>query len=204
MIDWTELLGQWPEEVLESDNISPTQLIATFTSEGGAAMRWGMIPNWSREVSNKYATFNARIESVASKPTFKHAWNNTQRCIVPALGYYEWRTEAGAKQPYFIHAESPLLMAGLYEPARGDDIPASCTILTKAANPLLSELHTRMPVMLEVEGIGQWFNGDEETSLAIANADPDLSIRYHAVSKKVNNSRNQGPDLIEAIELGAA
>ena len=110
MLDWAELLGDWPDEVVQSDNVSPTQSIAVFTHEGGAAMRWGMVPNWSREVTSKYATFNARIESVADKPTFKHAWKNAQRCIVPALGYYEWRTEAGSKQPYFIHGQSPLLL----------------------------------------------------------------------------------------------
>jgi len=201
MLDWSALLGDWPEAIPESNNIAPSQFIVTFCSEGGAAMRWGLIPSWSNEVSGKYSTFNARIESIAEKPTFRHAWGHSQRCLVPALGYYEWRSEPGGKQPYFIFSpDQPLFFAGLFEPARGDLIPASCTILTQAARPDIAEIHTRMPVMLTLDHSQDWFESSAEQAMDLVLAEAGPGLKFHLVSKKVNNARNEGDDLIEPMD----
>lgn len=115
MRDWADILGEWPANVTLGYNITPSQTIPIFTASGGLVARWGLIPSWSNKASNKYATFNARIESITEKPTFRGAWGSRQRCLIPALGYCEWKTEHGTNQPYFVVAvdKSPLVFAGL-------------------------------------------------------------------------------------------
>jgi putative SOS response-associated peptidase YedK len=58
-------------------------------------MRWGLIPGWWKKTAKEVpSTFNVRAETVAEKPMFRSAFKRT-RCIVPASGYYEWRTRGG-------------------------------------------------------------------------------------------------------------
>src|SRR3984957_7313173 len=72
------------------------------------AVRWGLIPSWAKDLSGAGRLINARAETVAVKPSFRNAFAR-RRCLIPADGYYEWRTienPAGGKprkQPYFIH-----------------------------------------------------------------------------------------------------
>lgn len=202
MLDWSALLGDWPEQVLESHNIAPSQLIAGFTDVGGLALRWGLIPPWSEEASSKYATFNARLETVALKPAFRHAWQQGNRCLIPALGYYEWKTSESGKQPYFICRTDgqPLLFAGLYEPDR-ETIPASCTVLTRPATGDLVAIHPRMPVTLSLEDGRDWLQTDVEEGRSLLEKPITLGIQSFPVSRRVNNARNEGDDLVRAIEL---
>jgi len=78
-------------------------------------MRWGMIPSWSKSFDSKYATFNARIETVDEKPTFRNALKNAQRCLIPMAGYYEWSGAKGSKQPFYItdRETGGMVVAGL-------------------------------------------------------------------------------------------
>ena len=85
--------AEFLEEVAIGYNIAPTQMIPVVTKEGWLATRWGMIAPWSSEISSRFATFNARNETVAEKATFRGAWKEGQRCAIPALGYYEWKKE---------------------------------------------------------------------------------------------------------------
>jgi putative SOS response-associated peptidase YedK len=174
-------------------NIAPTQSIPIVCSDGWLAARWGMIAPWADEISTKFATFNARSETIAEKATFRGAWKKGQRCIVPAIGYYEWKKEGEAKQPYFVRSENetPLFFGGLYEPSRGD-IPASCTIITLPACESLAPLHQRMPLMISSNSINPWIlEGTQQTQTPATFFTP--------VPKAVNNVRNQGSELIQSI-----
>ncbi|MBL4820896.1 MAG: SOS response-associated peptidase [Gammaproteobacteria bacterium] len=205
MLDWSALLGDWPEEIPQSNNISPGQLIAAFTVDGSKAMRWGLIPSWSDEVSGKYSTFNARIETISSKPAFRHAWSECQRCLIPALGYFEWRTLQSGKQPYFIRSSEtkPLFFAGLYESAREQKIPSSCSILTQPARSDLAGVHPRMPVILPLDFRQSWFESSPEQAMELARADHHLALQFYPVSKKVNNARNEAEDLVDPMDISA-
>jgi len=198
MLDWSALLGDWPEDVPESHNIAPGQMIAGFTLDGGHAMRWGLIPGWSDDTSGKYSTFNARIETVASKPAYRGAWRHANRCLLPALGYYEWQKQPAGKQPYFICSDEkqPILFAGLYEPARNIEIPMSCTMLTCAAREDLASIHPRMPIMFTIEQGKDWLQMDLGQAAEMIRQVTELPIQSYAVSTRVNNASNEGPDLI--------
>lgn len=201
MLDWSALLGDWPEEIPESHNIAPGQMVAGFTANGGHAMCWGLIPAWSDDTSGKYSTFNARVETVASKPAYRGAWRHGNRCLLPALGYYEWQKQTAGKQPFFIRSEAgqPLLFAGLYEPGRNDSIPMSCTMLTCAAREDLAAIHPRMPVLFDIEQGRDWLRADLAQAAGMIGQSTGLAIESYAVDTRVNNARNDGDDLIEPL-----
>ncbi len=137
---WADILEDWPTDVTLGYNIAPTRTVPAFyqdreqDSTRGIGMRWGLVPAWSREINPKFATFNARSETMAEKPTFRTAWKKSQTCLVPALGYYEWQGPKGNKQPYFIRMKNrePLVMAGLWDCWKQDqEVLFSCTIITR-------------------------------------------------------------------------
>jgi putative SOS response-associated peptidase YedK len=81
-------------------------------------MRWGLIPRWwSKTIKDaKIATFNARAETIETKPFFRDAFKRT-RCLIPMSGYYEWQDASGGKQPCISRREmarrsSPLPVFG--------------------------------------------------------------------------------------------
>jgi putative SOS response-associated peptidase YedK len=84
-------------------------------------LRWGLIPNWAKDPSIGAKLNNARGESVAEKPSFRDAFKR-RRCLIPASGFYEWKTEGQVKQPYFISNNSgeALALAGLWESWRDE------------------------------------------------------------------------------------
>lgn len=193
----------WPTNIRLSFNVAPTSIIPAFLEDGGQAMRWSLTPPWAKE-TNKYATFNARLESGAEKPAFRHAWRSSQRCLIPAQGYYEWRTENGAKQPYFVRAASgePLVFAGRYEPAPQDGEFASCTILTRPAAPSLESLHTRMPIMFSTEACGDWFEATPKDAVELAGRILPSELLIYPVSRQVNKPGFDDSQCVEKTSLG--
>ena len=197
MVGWTERLKEWPS-VNQRFNVAPTTQVAAFRNTAGEAMRWGMIPSWSNSFESKYATFNARIETVDEKPTFRNAWKQSQRCLIPMAGYYEWSGAKGGKTPFYITDRDTggMVVAGLYE-SWGDD-HLSCTILTMPANDQLVHIHPRMPIMLTPESADNWLNGDADKQSLVGSEPPN--VIYYPVSKAVGNVRNDTPELMEPID----
>lgn len=195
---WVDLLRQWPLDLVTGYNVAPTQQVPVVIGEGVHAMRWGLVPAWSKEDAPRFATFNARLESVAEKPAFRNAWRNRQNCLVPVLGYYEWIGDGGRKQPYFVHHPDgePLVMAGLWE-QRGEQL--SFTVLTEQATAPMAGLHHRMPVMCSLEHAEAWLVGEYRFE-PVATTELRVPMAYYPVSPAVNNARNQGPALIEPLE----
>jgi putative SOS response-associated peptidase YedK len=101
-------------------NIAPTQKapILAHADNGYTikATRWGLVPPWAKDEKIGSNLINARVETAADKPSFRAAFGK-RRCLLPASGYFEWKGEAGHKQPYFIHAPEghALMFAGLWE-----------------------------------------------------------------------------------------
>jgi putative SOS response-associated peptidase YedK len=197
-----------------SFNIGPTQRIDGVAHHDGARVleryRWGLLPGWAKDASFASKTFNARAETVATKPSFRSAYKR-RRLLVPVDGFYEWdRRAPGKPQPhYFTRADGdPLVFAGLHEswrdPAGGDDAPViqSATVITTAAGPDMDEIHDRMPVILEQATFDLWLSDDEEELDAVGallQAAPPGTISHVPVDRAVGNVRNDGPSLIEPV-----
>jgi putative SOS response-associated peptidase YedK len=196
MVGWANELKEWPD-IKPSFNRAPTTQVAAFRSPYGESMRWGMIPGWSNTFDSKYATFNARIETVAEKPTFRNAWAKSQRCLVPMAGYYEWVGSKGNKQAMYITDRNAggLVTAGLYEPW-GKEGQLSCTILTMPADNELGQVHPRMPIMLRPEAADAWLTG---AGNVIEFQRPE--VVFHPVSNAVGNVRNDQEELIQPTDI---
>ncbi len=182
------------------------------------SLKWGLVPFWAKDPSIGNRMINARMETVHEKPAFRRAFAS-RRCLLPADGYYEWyateqKTKAGrpVKQPFFIHPADGgvLAMAGLYEiwrdPTREDDDPArfswTCTVLTTTAEDAVGHIHDRMPLLVEPERYAAWLDPavsavDELTRLLVPAAPGRLEA--YPVSTLVNNVRNNGPELLDAL-----
>ena len=119
-LEHTEPLGLNP-----SYNIAPSQSIPIIrdseTNREMVMARWGLIPGWSKESKTKYSTINARIESVAAKPTYRTPFKR-QRCLIPADGFYEWKQVEGNKVPHHIRLKDGKVFAfaGLWDHWEGD------------------------------------------------------------------------------------
>ncbi|MFN0217940.1 MAG: SOS response-associated peptidase [Hyphomicrobium sp.] len=187
-------------------NIAPTQPVhfvqQSQSGERTAGLaRWGLIPSWVKDPRTFSTLINARMESVAEKPSFRAAFRH-RRCLIPADGFYEWTGDAGSKQPHLIRLKNRDLFAfaGLWENwlgADGSEIE-TVAILTTAANADMTEIHDRMPVILQRDAYEGWLDCRSGTSLHAADLLaplPNGLLDAMAVSRKLNNSRFEGPEL---------
>jgi putative SOS response-associated peptidase YedK len=199
-------------DVVPRYNIAPTQPVAAIWEAHGRReahfARWGLVPGWVKDPREFPLLVNARVETMSEKPAFRDALKHG-RCIIPASGYYEWHTNPDkTKQPYYITMEDgrPMALAGLYASwmgPNGEEIDSVATI-TVAANAQLSEVHDRMPAILEGEAIDHWLNvrdvrAHEAGQLALPL--PDGALKFHPVSTRVNSARDDDPGLIEPAEI---
>jgi putative SOS response-associated peptidase YedK len=197
----------------EAYNFAPTQagwVLAAPHGEGCEVlqkMRWGLVPYWSRDAKIAYSTINARIESADSKPAFRDAWKR-RRCLVPASGYYEWKGEGTAKQPWYVrHDDAPAMMfGGLWERWNAPDgtVLQTYSIVTMAAAGPVSSLHDRMPLILPPALQRDWVFGTPQQATELALAAPEPPLHFHPVGKAVGNVRNQGPELVLPVAAGGA
>lgn len=204
--DFLNLVFDGLPEMPPSYNVAPTHTVPIVRlADSGwrelAAARWGLVPPWSKEPLSGPPLFNARSETAAAKPAFRDALRQ-HRCVVPVSGFYEWSRCGDHKQPHYITRadESIMLLAGLWaiRPATNAD-PAveSMTILTTPANAFMARMHDRMPAIIERADVETWLDPrsppDTITSL-LAPAPSDM-LREHPVSTRVNNARNNDPQL---------
>ena len=202
-------------EVEPRYNIAPTQFIAAVRETGGprelAMLYWGLVPSWAKEKAIGARMINARSETLAEKPSFRSAFRR-RRCLVLADGYYEWQRSGAVKQPYYIGFAdgAPFGMAGLWErwsdPASGEPLE-SCCIVTTTPAASVAHVHDRMPVIIPADAYAEWLDPRNESTdrlarLLVPCTRPDILAR--PVSRRVNDARNQGPDLIELLAAPAS
>lgn len=195
-------------------NIAPSQPAHIVRLDGQGRrelvlVRWGLIPSWVKDPRDFTMLINARSETAAEKPSFRAAMRH-RRCLIPTDGFYEWTGAAGAKVPHLIRPRSDgrnttlMAMAGLYEHwlgADGSEIE-SMAILTTSANRTMATLHDRMPVILPSDHFDAWLDtrpGTAATVLGMLNPAPDDLLEIIEVSRKLNNPRNEGPEVQERV-----
>jgi putative SOS response-associated peptidase YedK len=187
-------------------NVAPTQTLPVIVRNSPnhvAMMRWGLIPSWAKDASIGSRMINARAETVAEKPAYRKPLRS-QRCLVPATGFFEWKQEDDGKTPYFIHLpdESLFAFAGLYDTWRDPDgqMVQSYTILTTAPNALMVGIHNRMPVILRHEDEDEWLdpaNAEPEQLLPLLRPYPAEEMAAYPVSRLVNSPQHDTPLVLE-------
>jgi putative SOS response-associated peptidase YedK len=149
--------------------------------------------------------FNARAETLSSSPAFRDAFVR-KRCLVPVDGFYEWKREGTARQPFLIGRADglPLTLAGLWsgwrDPAT-ERVVRTFTIITSGPNDQMVDIHNRMPVVVPEELWPMWLDplADRSELRAILEPNDDTTLLVRPVSRLVNNVRNDGPALIEPM-----
>ena len=194
---WDALFAKWPDTALRY-NLAPGEPITAFRSNHGETMRWGLIPTWAKEFESSYPTFDAQIETIESKASFKSAWKKSQRCLIPIAGYYEWKGEKGNKQPYYVtdRFSGGLVVAGIYESWKLDKF-LSCAMLTKESDQALSDLHPRLPILLTPESAYDWLNCTDNLDINEITKIVRPKLSYYKVGKVVGNTDIDNPNLIE-------
>lgn len=200
-------------------NVAPTTTIAAVVArhdEPGdrairrvRSMRWGLLPPWVKADAEgrpkpTSLLINARAETLTSSPAFR-ASAPAQRCLVPMDGYYEWMPspDPGPKTPFYMSRRdgAPILVGGLWSAWRPDETSApilTCAIVTTDAVGDLSEIHNRMPLMLDDNNWDRWLNPDDSAPEDLLAARADISgIAIRKVSRLVNRVANNSAELLE-------
>jgi len=173
-------------------------------------MRWGLVPTWSKDRNGGAKMINARSETAATKPAYRDSMAR-RRCILPADGWFEWKREGGAKEPFYVTNpdDSSLAMAGLWTAWRDPNEPDSpwlitCAVLTTDAFGPLAEIHERMPLVLPRESFEEWLAPDKGSDDVAELLKPSQEIvsrfELRPVSTAVNSIRNNGPELLVRAE----
>ena len=203
----------WDDDWNPRYNIAPTQPVPVIRQHPKepvrqiSLMKWGLIPNWARDVSIAGSTINAKSETAASKPAFREPLR-LRRCLIPADAFYEWKKDGSAKQPYSFEVDSGELFAfaGLWDgwkDANGHWI-RTCSILTTTPNAVTAAVHDRMPVILDPDSYGAWLDPGMQNVTAISELLKPLDarrMRCYPVSARVNHAANDDEECSRPVEL---
>ncbi|OKP88738.1 SOS response-associated peptidase [Paenibacillus sp. P32E] len=190
-------------------NAAPMQNLPAVIHDGKqnrlGELRWGLVPSWSKDDKQGSKMINARQESLQDKPSFRNLISS-RRCIIPADGFYEWKRQAGNKQPMRIVMKSGELfsMAGLYDiwmDTSGNRL-GTCTIITTGPNRLMADIHDRMPVILSREAESEWLdrnNHEVPNLMKLLRPYAAEEMRAYPVSAAVGNVRNDYKALVDEV-----
>ena len=189
-------------------NGCPTQDFAAVRRAGEepavTKLRWGLVPRWAKESKIGARMINARSETVHEKPAFRSAFRR-RRCVIPVNGWFEWRREGGARQPYRIRPGDAEVfsLAGLWERwEKGEEPLETFTILTTAASPALADIHHRQPVIVEDGAVDEWLDPvcPAGRLVEIVRGPYEGPFDRWPVSRAVNDARNDSPELVHPVE----
>jgi putative SOS response-associated peptidase YedK len=201
-------------------NVAPTlpvQVIRTARDSPAWELteaRWGFIPAWWKQPKPPGKSFNARVEDAAAKPMWRDAYAR-MRCLVPAVGWYEWNAVESAdretgeiavrRQPHYLHRPDGKLacFAGLlsYRKEEGKEGFLTCAILTREASASVSEVHHRMPVVLQDTELGHWLDRSLVRPEAVAAMIDGAqgAFVHHPVTPRLNAAKTDEPDFIAPL-----
>ena len=160
-------------------------------------LKWGLIPSWTRGIDQasiiRYKTFNARAESIDTKPSFSSAFSS-KRCIIPVKGFFEWQHVGNEKIPWYIYnAENDT-----------GEVFSTFSIITTDANDLMAGIHNsgkRMPVILNNSSETRWLDLSvaKEDALGFLSPCPSDNLKAHTISPLINSriSDRNTPELIQ-------
>jgi putative SOS response-associated peptidase YedK len=162
-------------------------------------LKWGLIPSWVRNETDaeeiRLKTFNARAESIESKPSFSSSFK-TRRCIIPVKGFYEWQHTAKGKIPWYICGSDDeiLSLAGLFSEwvrSATGEVLSTFTVITTDANEIMAEIHNSK----------KWIDLSIPASeaLGLLRPSPEEMLKAHTISPLVNNryANRNTPEVIK-------
>ena len=161
--------------------IRPTDTAVVFRRHGEgvelARLRWGLVPWFHRGSVKawKFATFNARAETVKTARSFSGPFAR-RRCLIAVDGFVEWRGEGKPKPKFYIDRRDsvPICFAGLWDRCETEDAGTveSFTMVTQPPGAL-SDVHDRAPVILLQADWARWLDVTANVDDLLTAAPPD-------------------------------
>ena len=213
--DAYQSLAGWRFPGASNHNTAPTESAWIIRADGDGALtaaeaKWWLTPYWSQVPTPRYATFNARVETLTTSRTFREPFRR-RRCVVPVSGFYEWRkrlqpglfgddaegsdSPSGAGQPYYIRPrDGAMLLAGVWDRwRRGEASFDSFAIVTTEASEKLAFLHHRQPLLLAAADARVWLDAAVDSGELAGLLAPRVPVELLAapVSRLVGDARNK-------------
>ena len=163
-------------------------------------LKWGLIPSWTKTIADanviRFKTFNARSESIDSKPSFSSSFK-TRRCIIPVKGFFEWQHVGKEKIPWYIYhnGNEIISFAGLYDEWTSNNTGETLTtftVITTSANEMMAEIHNsamRMPAILDKKSESLWIDLTASSTelMNLLKPSPSEILAAHTVGPMVND-----------------
>ena len=165
---------------------------------------WGFERSWIKKNPSKSYIYNARLENIVKKETFKNIFYS-QRCLVPVSGFYEWSGSKNNRNPYYIKdiKKNIIYFAGLWEERRSavnysknntrkdQDVEYAFLILTVDSTKPLKNIHHRMPVTVDYNFYDMWLSG-VGTEYSSKVFEKNINYEIMPVNKKINKINYKG------------
>jgi putative SOS response-associated peptidase YedK len=218
-----ELENRYGATFLDPDKYSPSYYYHAFSlpelpaicsgrTDEIRLLKWGLIPRWVRNKTDadeiRLKTFNARAESIDTKPSFSASFAS-KRCIIPVKGFFEWQHRGEKKIPWYICSfkDEIISLAGLWDEwveSSTGEMFSTFTIVTSDANDLMADIHNskkRMPVILDRKTEKLWINLETSKKDSLEFLKPCTSEILNAwtISDLVNrkSSDRNTPDILK-------
>ncbi|WP_114689356.1 SOS response-associated peptidase [Polynucleobacter necessarius] len=152
--------------------------------------RFGLLPSWAKEETFGRKTYNARVETVAEKPSYKNAWIKRHYALALADAFYApcYESDKAVRTAIKQANNDPMAIASIWdtwtEPDTGKLI-VSFSILTMNADihPVIKRMNKpadekRTVIPLRPKLFKAWLNATPEEAevLLQLNSIPDLTI----------------------------
>lgn len=169
LVEWSFAITDRLQQAALREDVYPMQAAPVITSQDPNTAdlgAFGLVPHWAEPKLGRM-TYNARSETVASKPSFRSAWRNAQLAAIPVQAFYEPCYETGKAVRHSIGRKDgePFFLAGLYE-RRMDDpgiTRLSFTMITisGSGHPIMQRMHgtddeKRSVVVLSRDQVTDW------------------------------------------------
>lgn len=219
--DWGQVhFPRWHDDQhrnwqIERFNIAPSQKATVCLADRNngtikvTQMRWGF--NFQNGTGKWSTLTNARAETIGQRVAFADAFRY-RRCLVPADGFYEWKRFGRNKQPYYFSFAGPsaFAMAAIWEEPLGSQREPNqdlrFCVLTTSANEQVSDVHHRMPVILEPPCYHSWLcpqTTDDASIQGLLQPLTSQTLRRWPVSTLVNRVTSDSPACIQEIDSPA-
>ncbi|TAH26428.1 MAG: SOS response-associated peptidase [Cytophagales bacterium] len=196
--------ARFPKETTVRYNVAPTQKMSILRNNKeseGDFWKWGLIPSWSINDAAGANLINIRSENLFSKNTFKNLVQS-QRCLIPADGFYEWKKELKSRIPYrfTLPDESIFSFAGIWDEWQYEDGSKIGTfgIITREAIGEIKDIHDRMPVILNRDAEKIWLHAllSENDIKDIFAKHSITQLNHYKAHRSVNSSSIDSPECI--------
>jgi putative SOS response-associated peptidase YedK len=173
-------------EDIWSERVLPQSLAPVITEDGMKLMKFSLLPSWSKDPKVKFATHNARLETISEKATWKKPFLKNH-CLVPISTFIEpIYTGQFAGNMVGFEAHELLVAAGIFDHwvnKETGEVIESFAIITSDPSEFISKVgHDRQPVFLNPKKMSKWIGGGGESFTAVkelldeVSFDPELNV----------------------------